>query len=301
MAYEDGFLQLRTRPKLQGRYYLKGLEETKEQEFAVRLRSGQSFRIPVYESGAESFEIYALFADKREYLPPGDAIDTLPYGTGRVDILGPIDFFLYPLYGPVRTDEQIGLDLSLVRDVSARFTVPDQNAQESLQVTWKYVCSGQVSAEASKLDLRYVLGVRPMYPVKPDPDKPGYFVKSVSWGAGQNIWIQSSPWKIEDTSFEGKLAVFGVEQEAHPCWEFELWLIAIRPGIPVELQTGQSWLASALPEGCVRAASIKVIKIADTVHDESRPNLQVNQTAVGLDKAVVLCCEITRGKISMTK
>lgn len=298
-AYEDGYVQLRVKPKLHSRYYMKGLNEG---EFAMHLGAGQSFELSVYEGGSEGFELYILFATQQKYLPSADVIDALPYDTGRVDVLGPVDFFLVPLQGPVRTDQQLKDDLEVVRKVAAHFTGPDQDAKEPPQVTWQYPCSGHVSAEAGELGLRYVLGVRPMYPVKPDANRPGRFTKSAPWGPGHNVWIQSSPWKTRNNSFEGKLVGFGVEHEKHPYWEFELWLIAIRPEAAVQLEGGQAWLASALPEGCVRVASVRVIKVAEDTQDESESNLQVTKPAESLNQvAAVFCCERMSGGGSAIK
>ena len=263
-AYEDGFLQLRTRPKLQGRYYLKGLKKPVGKEFAVRVKTGQPFGdLPVQEGGSEGFELYALFAKEKEYLPRSEAIDALPHGTGRVEIIGPIDFFLSPPVGHARTIQELEHELGLIQTVQARLTSPDQDAKQTPHVSLRYFCSGQVSSESDKLNYRYVLGVRPIYPVKPDPDQPMRYIKTVKGGPGHNVWLQSSPWQMENGTFEGKLVKFGVEKEAFPYWEFELWLIAVEPEVTIQLEEGQAWLASALPEGCVRVASVTVVKVAE--------------------------------------
>lgn len=252
-AYEDGFLQLRTKPKLWQMYYQKG-------NVAMALKAGKEFTIRVAEGGTQAFELYALFAKKAEYLPQADAIQALPRGTGRVEIIGPIDFFVRQLHGPVRSDEQMRKDLDLAKTISARFTVPDQAAKRPLAVKWRHKCGGTVSPQAEKLGLRYVLGVRPMYPLRERPRQKPRFVKAKPGeGVGHHVWIQSSPWRTKNCRFRDKLVKFGIEHEVY-AYAFELWLIAVRPGATVELEEYQPWLASALPEGCVRAASMIVAK-----------------------------------------
>jgi hypothetical protein len=260
-AYESGFLQLRVRPKRWKTYYLKGQERMGGEIAFVRVEEGQEFKLRVREGSWEAFELYALFAKDRANLPTSEAIDSLPRGTGRVDIVGPVDFFVSPLRGPVRSEEELRRELDLMRIVSARFTTPLLTEERIPEVTLRYLVSGEVSGEAATLGLDYVLGVRPIYPVRQDPDDATRFVSvKPSDQPTHHVWIQSSPWATENGRFANKPVKFGVGHEKEP-WEFELWLIAIRPEAKVRLEEGQAWLASALPEGCIRVASVSVVKM----------------------------------------
>lgn len=279
-AYEAGFLQLRVRPKRWGRYYLKGRDGAVDGASAIPVKRGQEFKVPVHEGSSEGFELYALFAKNREDLPASEAINSLPYGMSRVDIIGPVDFFLNPLRGPVRTDEQWEEDIELAAKIAARFTTPPQAGTEVPLVKLRDFASGEVSPEAEQMNLRYVLGVRPIYRVKPAPEDPAEFVPAEPGEPPtHHVWIQSDPWSLEKGRFENKPVKFGVDPE-EGAFEFELWLIAIQPQAKVRLEKGQAWLASALPEGCVRATSVTVVKLPSPEQDlEAESGVQAS-TAV---------------------
>ena len=229
-AYEDGYVQIRTAPKLTRNLYY--LAET------LPVRSGEDFCVEVTEGAYEAFELYALFAARLEDLPRGNPIRALPYETGRVEIIGPIDFLVKQLMGPVRTAAELEAEAKLRRLVDARLTAPPQDAPVPPEVAWKSDVSGRVSAEAVERDLRFVLGVRHKH----------------------YVWFQSDPWQPgPDGRFEQKPVRFGVENEVEPEVRFELWLIALTPGAE-EIRKGQAWLAAGLPKGAVRVAAVEVVK-----------------------------------------
>jgi len=260
-AYKDGYVQFRVKPKRWPKYYL-----APKDEFEIPVTKGEIVEKKVYEGSWEGFELYALFAEERERLPHRREIDTLPGKRSLVDVIGPIDFYVNPLVGPIRTDAQIRSELDLVQKLSARFTVPDQKAEEIPQaVRREYRCSGEVFA-----GIRYVLGVRPMYPV--EISQGGF--KSLATPT-HYVWMQSESWKMPNGRFEDRLVKLGTGEENKP-WLFEIWLIAIEPDATVHFEEYQAWLASALPQGCVRAASVRVIKqVGSRGPMKKRPNPSV--------------------------
>jgi hypothetical protein len=126
--------------------------------------------------------------------------------------------------------------MELAEKMSARFTAPAPVATGPTAVSWKYLCSGLVEANAAK-DYQFVIGVV----------------------HGTHVWFQSKPWKT-DGQFNGKEVGFGVQDEVQAEVFFQLWLIAVRPDAVGRIQDGQAWVASALPEGCIRVADVEVVK-----------------------------------------
>ncbi|GAH87935.1 unnamed protein product, partial [marine sediment metagenome] len=105
------------------------------------------------------------------------------------------------------------------------------------------------------------------------------------------VWIQSEQWEMQNGRFEDQEVKLGTGDEDKP-WLFEIWLIAIRPQATVRLEEYQAWLASALPEGCVRAASMRVVKIPTEVEERPEPerNLQVAEPVTNWPYTAVTFC-----------
>lgn len=231
-AYQDGFMQVWSRPKAHEKFYLKG---------ARAVSAGRAFpALKVTEGAAEGFELYVLFASLEQHLPDGRSLLALPVETGAVDVIGPVDFLLRQRAGPVRSAAELGAELDLVKAVAARFIDPAAEGTEAARVNLKHDCRGTVSDKARELDLRFILGVRPV---------PGR----------HHVWLQSEPWHAEDGRFT-RPARFGFDDRQAE--RFELWLIAVGPDVDVALEAEQAWLASALPDGCVRVASVPVLRPA---------------------------------------
>lgn len=229
-AYTDGFIQVRIKPKMWNLYYLAG---------GVRVHAGQDFGpLPIREGGAEGYELYVLYSQKQDYLPRSNPVEGLPYDTGRVEIIGPVDLVVRPKYGPIRTLAQLKAELQLAEEIGAQFITPPGDARTPPEVTWEYRCSGRVSPQAAKRDMLYVLGVM----------------------HGRHVWFQSPPFSLDHGGFHEKLVRFGVRNETAAEVQFELWLIAVEPAVAAVVEKDQACPASALPQGCVRVAAVPVVK-----------------------------------------